>query len=62
MSVHWEVEIISRSEGRWISPFLPIQEEEQARALMAQLKFSKRLVKVDTIRRVEEEFEEKRPH
>lgn len=61
-SVHWEVEIISRSGGGWVSPFLPIREEEEARALVAQLKYSKRLVKVDTVRRVEEEFEEKRPH
>jgi hypothetical protein len=56
------VEIISRSEGRWISPFLPMQEEQEARALMAQLKYSKRLVKVHTVRRVEEEFEKERPH
>jgi hypothetical protein len=62
MSVHWEVEIISRSEGRWISPFLPMQEEREARALMAQLKFSKRLVKVDMVRRVEEQIEKERPH
>jgi hypothetical protein len=61
MSIHWEVEIVSRSGGGWVSPFMPMQEEE-ARALMTQLKFSKRLVKVHTVRRVEEEFEEKRPH
>jgi hypothetical protein len=61
MSVHWEVEIISRSSGEWVSPFMPIWDEEEARALMDQLKYSKRLVRVETVRRVEE-VEKKRPH
>jgi hypothetical protein len=61
MSVHWEVEIISRSSGTWISPFLPTGEEE-ALELMAQLKCSKRLVKVDTVRKVEAQVEKERPH
>jgi hypothetical protein len=64
VSVHWEVEIRSRFNGTWISPFMPMQEEAEARALMAQLCHSKRLVKVDSIRKVEIEelHEEKRPH